>query len=48
MCLPCEVAIFSLSGDEGICIEFHDVVNTLDLHERGSKVGHKMHGVQKT
>lgn len=33
------VAILSLSSDEGICIEFDDVVNTLDLDKGGSKVG---------
>ena len=36
-CFAC-VAILSLSSDEGICIEFDDVVNTLDLDEGGSKV----------
>ena len=34
-------AVFSLSSDEGICIEFDDVVNTLDLDEGGSKVWKK-------
>ena len=36
-CFAC-VAVRSLSSDEGICIEFDDVVNTLDLDEGGSKV----------